>query len=339
MKKIFTLCAAFAAVLTASAQKESYTAISMEKTDAGVVYTAAKEFADVVADPAKGGVANNLKDGISVVKFGTANIEAEAVGGTVAAGGDDAVTKDGVQKWADIKWDWKNQGDISYAYIQGTGNPVFGYEIEEIMTEGEPTGKYRQNFAGYYYTPDCGKTPVQGLYYKFTAKTDGVIKIAIWSNKGNRNTYLVDGETTKPVAYDAEGYINGQNGADGQKKWLTPAEIKTIHDAAKVNAETGVDSQPYCIGAGNQNYWGCINYVMKAGQTIWLFQDSSQVGFRGYDFTPGATEIVPGDITAVEGVVVDEHVNGNAAIYNLAGQQVSKSFKGVVIKNGKKYIQ
>ena len=29
----------------------------------------------------------------------------------------------------------------------------------------------------------------------------------------------------------------------------------------------------------------------------------------------------------------------SSKIYNLAGQQVSKSYKGVVIKNGKKYIQ
>ena len=29
----------------------------------------------------------------------------------------------------------------------------------------------------------------------------------------------------------------------------------------------------------------------------------------------------------------------NGAIYNLAGQQVSKDYKGVVVKNGKKFIQ
>ena len=29
----------------------------------------------------------------------------------------------------------------------------------------------------------------------------------------------------------------------------------------------------------------------------------------------------------------------NAPVYNLAGQQVDASYKGVVIKNGKKYVQ
>ena len=32
-------------------------------------------------------------------------------------------------------------------------------------------------------------------------------------------------------------------------------------------------------------------------------------------------------------------VNNNAAIYNIAGQQVSKDYKGLVIKNGRKFIQ
>lgn len=32
-------------------------------------------------------------------------------------------------------------------------------------------------------------------------------------------------------------------------------------------------------------------------------------------------------------------VTKNAKIYNLAGQQVNASFKGVVVKNGKKYVQ
>lgn len=32
-------------------------------------------------------------------------------------------------------------------------------------------------------------------------------------------------------------------------------------------------------------------------------------------------------------------LNGEAPIYNLAGQRVSKEYKGVVIQNGKKFIK
>ena len=43
-------------------------------------------------------------------------------------------------------------------------------------------------------------------------------------------------------------------------------------------------------------------------------------------------------VDGIENIVVDEAVKGNGAIYNIAGQRVDKSYKGIVIKNGKKYI-
>lgn len=300
-------------------EAEKYTAISYDNETK--VYTVAPEFAAVVADATTGGVATNATDGASIVNFGTENLEAQAVGGTVASGEDGAVTAEGVQIWGDIKWDWKNQGDINYGYIVGTGNPVFGYEIEEITTDDQPTGKYRQNFTGYYYTPDCGSMPAQGLYYKFTAKKAGQLKIYVWSNKGNRNTYLVDEATTKPVTYAAEGYINGQNNEDGTKKWLTTEEIQALGSAEK----------PYVIGAGNQNYWGAITYVMAADQTVWLFQDSSQIGFQGFEFAPVAD--TTDGIEAVANVVNDNRM------FTISGQQISAPVQGqVYIMNGKKYI-
>ena len=39
------------------------------------------------------------------------------------------------------------------------------------------------------------------------------------------------------------------------------------------------------------------------------------------------------------GINTVENASGTgAALYNLAGQRVGKNFKGVVIKNGKKYL-
>ena len=40
----------------------------------------------------------------------------------------------------------------------------------------------------------------------------------------------------------------------------------------------------------------------------------------------------------IEGVVVDEVNNADAPAYNIAGQRVNKNAKGIVIINGKKYI-
>ena len=43
--------------------------------------------------------------------------------------------------------------------------------------------------------------------------------------------------------------------------------------------------------------------------------------------------------TNISSAVVAPKVNANAPIYNLSGQKVNKSYKGVVIQNGKKFVQ
>lgn len=43
--------------------------------------------------------------------------------------------------------------------------------------------------------------------------------------------------------------------------------------------------------------------------------------------------------TGISSTVVASKENTNAPIYNLAGQKVNKSYKGVVIQNGKKFVQ
>lgn len=45
-----------------------------------------------------------------------------------------------------------------------------------------------------------------------------------------------------------------------------------------------------------------------------------------------------GTTTGITNITTDEAAK-NAPVYNLAGQKVTKAYKGVVIKNGKKMIQ
>ena len=46
-----------------------------------------------------------------------------------------------------------------------------------------------------------------------------------------------------------------------------------------------------------------------------------------------------GQTTSIDGTRADKPTTADGAVYNLAGQRVDRSYKGVVIKNGKKYIQ
>ena len=330
MKKFFTLISVALVAMSANAQtEESYIAVDADGN-------MAVEYASVI-DENK--VATNVENGNSVVKFATANVEVEAVGSAVPADKkdpDDPTVSLGqditvgelidetlhlyelvsINSTEPIKWDLKNQGDINFSYIAGTGVPAVSMVAEEIYTDDEPTGKYRVVYTT--FDPEKGGEPQSGLYYKFTTKVDGALKVGIWANKGNRTTFLVDSETKQATPYLVEGYINGQNWKEedveaglctaeqvGQKKWLTNDDIKAIHDAS------GNAGNPWIIGAGNQPFWGNIVIDAKAGKTYWLFQGNSQIGFQQYTFYPGKSkeEVVDGGSTSIKG-----DVNGDGQV-------------------------
>ena len=330
MKKFFTLISVALVAMSANAQtEESYIAVDADGN-------MAVEYASVI-DENK--VATNVENGNSVVKFATANVEVEAVGSAVPADKkdpDDPTVSLGqditvgelidetlhlyelvsINSTEPIKWDLKNQGDINFSYIAGTGVPAVSMVAEEIYTDGEPTGKFRVVYTT--FDPEKGGEPQSGLYYKFTTKVDGALKVGIWANKGNRTTFLVDSETKQATPYLVEGYINGQNWKEedveaglctaeqvGKKKWLTNDDIKAIHDAS------GNAGNPWIIGAGNQPFWGNIVIDAKAGKTYWLFQGNSQIGFQQYTFYPGKSkeEVIDGGSTSIKG-----DVNGDGQV-------------------------
>ncbi len=354
MKKIFTLISTALIAVSVSAQTESYKPIVVE----GDVISLAPEFAAVVdAD----NNATNVADGKSVVLINTANMTLEAVGGATIADKKDpddptvnlgqdltpgAVISEenhtyeiaSVGSWNPIQWkNGNNKLDINDAagtklyFVMGTGNPYVKMFCEEVYTDGEPTGKYRAQYE--YYVPGGQTMPLVGLYYKFTPKVSGKLKVQIWANKGNRHTYVIDGTTKEAVKYSAEGYINGQRANStnpvidpetGEQKldnqgnpvweqyqiFFTAEQIDSIHKAMKCTADTLENGEivytetdplygPYIIAGGNQAFWGWITFDVEAGKDYWLFQDSSQVGFGGFDFSTGEEQPADDDLTLI----------------------------------------
>ena len=231
MKKLFTLFAATLITMGAAAQTESYKSIIVD----GDNISLAPEFAAVVDESNN---ATNVADGKSIVTINTANMTVEAVGGATIADKidpDDPKANIGqdlvpgaviseenhtyeiasVGSWNPIQWkNGNNKLDINDAngtklyFAMGTGNPYVKMFCEEIFRDGSATGFYRAQYE--YYKPGGQTMPLVGLYYKFTPKVDGKLKVQIWANKGNRHTYVIDDETKEAVKYLAEGYINGQ---------------------------------------------------------------------------------------------------------------------------------
>ena len=85
---------------------------------------------------------------------------------------------------------------------------------------------------------------------------------------------------------------------------------------------------------------GACDYYIK--DVVWKLEDNTeslidQTGSKNFIVKEGAgTDPHEFDPTAINGITVNK--KASAATYNLAGQRVSKTYKGIVVKEGKKYI-
>ena len=109
-------------------------------------------------------------------------------------------------------------------------------------------------------------------------------------------------------------------------------ETLTEEDA---KAQVEAEFPQWIIGVGNQAFWGWVEFDAQAGKKYWLFQHSSQIGFGGYEFTPvkneqsGIKETVANGLNAVAA----------GKVFNLRGQEVDGNYRGIVVKDGKKFFQ
>ena len=281
-------------------------------------------------------VPNSDASAMSVVKFSTTNVEGTHTSGPIA-GYTDAETTPLEPKmdnsWGNIsKKDLSKDGSVApIYYVQGKGNPVNIDKVtwEEVVKDGEPTGIFRAYWEDSYYTPDgSAGLPKNGTYVTLTPKVKGTMKVTIWINKGSRDVYVVKASDAKALALGTEvtvsGYINGQNNEveDGSPLQGYPKMQENI----ATKGTEGADA--YVVGAGNQAFWGYLTFTAEANETYYVFNKNTQIGFGGFEFTVDGTGI--SNITATD--------DADAPVYNLAGQRVSKDTKGLLIKNGKKFI-
>ena len=202
---------------------------------------------------------------------------------------------------------------------------------EEVLTDDVPTGNYRPYWNDAYYVADgSAGLPKNGTYVTLTAKTDGVMKVAAWINKGNRDVYVVKASDAKALPFGTDckvsGYINGQN-------WEVESDESPLkgymmyQEELPLKGTEGTDA--FVVGAGNQASFVYFTFNAVANETYYIFCKSTQIGFGGYEFTSAS---------GISNATVDE-TNANAPVYNLAGQRVGANAKGLLIKNGKKYIK
>jgi hypothetical protein len=325
MKKIFTLFAVAMTAMCASAQTETFSAYTFKQ---GTVAAVTSKADSVI-----------FNDSVISIQA-TPNVKLEAVSSPDLAIGS-PYTWTNAWGTGSTNLTKDAEGNVTYFnYVTGKGNPYIKTFQEEIITNGEPTGKYRAAFT--YYEPDGSVgLPKHGLYYTLTPQVAGTFKVGIWINKGSRKFFIVDkatGIALDTTMYKASGYINGKMEAENTANRLYFSSIphndgRIYKDGAYLKDVNGKDSinaaKLYVIGDGNQVIWAYITFKAEANKSYLLFLHSAQLGFQGFEFTPGDSSGIKDDTETIG----DDHT----PLFNLSGQQVDSSYKGIIVKKGKKY--
>ena len=137
------------------------------------------------------------------------------------------------------------------------------------------------------------------------------------SSAGNEvNGWLFGQNSTNPTAvYENNTYWSAATGGEAVAGWT---------DASKQGSDqsgTSLTTDPSFKDAANGDFTLASTSdqnVKKTGDPRWLVEED------------------PTGIVNVENSLTD---NANAPAYNLAGQRVSKQVKGIIIKNGRKYVK
>lgn len=324
MKKFFTLISMALVAMSINAQTESWYVNNEDGT--------------LKADY----VANADASAMSVVKFSTANVKGTHTSGPVAGYNDGALENGKLSQKVDNTWNrieskaLSKDGSVApFYFVKGKGNPVNldKVEFEEIVTDGNPTGNYRAKWDAAYYAPDGSNgLPTNGTYITLTPKVAGTLKVGVWITKGNRDVYVAKGRDAKALALGTEvkvsGYINGQNNDVADDSPLKG--YPKLQDELSAKGNTGNDA--YIIAPGNQAAWVYLTFSATAGETYYIFNKNTQIGFSGFEFTP------KDDTNGI--ININASTSAKKSVrYNMNGQQVNASYKGLVIENGKKFVQ
>lgn len=241
--------------------------------------------------------------------------------------------------------------------VIGSGVPYISFVSKQNYKDGIAEDKYYPGFHGAnaedpdgwtYYNPDGSLgLPKSGNYVKATASEKGVMKIGTFVQSGDtRQLYIVKESTMKALVWDAdankteykvEGYSQNAKHSDNTWQFIPSFTVADyiIGPETSYTFTDAVTSDAKDVNLLNSRKFIWFVFDVEPGETYWIFGKNWQIGFQGVKFFKGKT--IKDYNTGVKAVKVAEE-DANAPIYNLAGQKVEKSQKGILIQNGKKFV-
>lgn len=252
-------------------------------------------------------------------------------------------------------------GDFSYEWDEaardgdgkpqgGTGKNIYQYNIERYTSN---ILNYLLETAPANWTYTTTKAPInvdgKGTTYwsTFYASNnrllpEGVTAYAVKSNNDGR-AQLVKVADGGQVIPGGQGYLlstANENGfcltpSDGEAVVAPVANLLMGSDEAKNFDDTSY--KYYILGRSGEDfgfYWqkGTGGTSVKNAAHKAFLRVPASNGAKFLSFTFGE------ETTGINGITASDAEQNGTALYNLAGQRVAKGYKGLVIKNGKKYL-
>ncbi len=228
------------------------------------------------------------------------------------------------------------------SYLKGKGNPFITENFEWEYDSDKSRMKLKDvNTTNTAYTADCGKLPVRGMYIEITPIVNGTVKMGVYINKNNHELFIIDESTKTPIANDkvSVNFYYQNNGWTFDDNGTTVSNVTGTLPADYIIQHTNGYTQ-------NRPALGTISFPVEAGKKYMIMNPKSQVGFYGFTYTYDKAAFDTADPlpepqlpTAIETVKnIEKAINANAPVYNLAGQKVDKSQKGILIQNGRKFV-
>lgn len=251
----------------------------------------------------------------------------------------------------DFSYEWNEAACNGEGGLQdGTGKNIFQYNIERYTSN---ILNYLLETAPANWTYTTTKAPInvdgKGTTYwsTFYASNnrllpEGVTAYAVKSNNDGR-AQLVKVADGGQVIPGGKGYLLSTASEKGF--CLTPSEREAVaapaenllmgSDEAKTFDDAGY--KYYILGKSGEDvgfYWqkgtGGTSVNNAAHKAFLRVLASSSAKFLSFTFGE--------ETTGINGITASDAEQDGTALYNLAGQRVAKGYKGLVIKNGKKYL-
>ena len=147
----------------------------------------------------------------------------------------------------------------------------------------------------------AGSVPT-GCFYKFAPTLSGTLTVGICLN-ASKAFYVVKGsDNTALATSDLKVNVPSESGG----------ETQAFDADNKLAAKT----------------YGTVSFSVTANETYYVLCTGSKLGFYGFKFTTGTAGIDQTETIPDEGT----------PLFNVAGQQVSGSYKGLIIQKGKKFV-